>query len=366
MAGRESSHLDSPYAPSIATARAPAYEIDFEQLCRDGPQDPRDLTRIAAASSNTNTWAESWYLSYVVQTTSNEHERLFGILGIHDTTLSRSVTVDRERGGSAVCGIHELPAPEVVAKLIDAYFRHFHAFCPILDERWVRSRWRSASFSTVLLRCILFIASIHCDMALLRELGFKDRIEAQDSLFRKAKAAFDSDAENDNVTLFYCSYMLHYWSGNPSTFKDSLWWLAGAIRAAQSMGMHRSATSSAVSTVQRRCWRKIWWLLYVSNRFRARYIVAYLRLQIRDRQISISLGKPFLINDDDCDVEVIEEDDLLNESSDTRQYIQEQVRLSVAGAYRTFTGRVWMEKSVLTRLSVKSLSSFSTVQHHQQ
>ena len=53
--------------------------------------------------------------------------------------------------------------------------------------------------------------------------------------------------------------------------------------------------------------------------------------QIRDRQISISLGKPALINDTDCDVEILEEHDLSTESQLVKSYVLEQARLSVIG-----------------------------------
>lgn len=55
------------------------------------------------------------------------------------------------------------------------------------------------------------------------------------------------------------------------------------------------------------------------------------KLQIRDRQISISLGKPMIINDDDCDVNFPTGDDLPGESQDTISYILAQASLSIAG-----------------------------------
>ncbi|EXJ89679.1 hypothetical protein A1O3_02746 [Capronia epimyces CBS 606.96] len=212
-------------------------------------------------------------------------------------------------------GAQTLPSPASVIRLLDAFFVHFHPFCPILEEAQVRSSLHDGSLSVVLLRCILFVASIHCEMKLLQALGYSSRIEAEDSLFRKAKTSFDSDEERDNLTLLFCSYLLHYWSGRPASFKDSMWWLAGAIRCAQALGMHRSMERSKAPDDLRRSWRRIWWLLY-----------------IRDRQISISLGKPTLINDRDCDVESLEEDDFPDVHQEIKAYVIEQARLSVAAS----------------------------------
>jgi hypothetical protein len=77
-------------------------------------------------------------------------------------------------------------------------------------------------------------------------------------------------------------------------------------------------------------WRRIWWLLYVGSPIG---LLDYSTkpFQIRDRQISISLGKPMIIHDSDCDVELLREDDLKGESRDTVAYALAQARLSIAG-----------------------------------
>ncbi|OAP60418.1 hypothetical protein AYL99_05420 [Fonsecaea erecta] len=333
----------SPKSSSTTTAKTPEYTIDLEQLCRDGDKDvtgtnqntnldsgrpPRQSAASAGGretSLNTDShtqaecnhpWAESWYLSYVLHTTNNDHPSVHRSLTANSP---ESCSFDRHqskaRAATLLGSTQSLPAPQLVDAMIKEFFTNFQVFCPLLEEEQIRSDLRKGSLSTTLLRCILFVASIHCEMTLLRDLGYNDRIEAEGSLFENAKAAFDSDVESDSLTLLYCSYLLHYWSGRPRTFKDSLWWLAGAIRCAQSLGMHRTLERAKVSPLQRRLWRKIWWLLY-----------------IRDRQISISLGKPFLINDNDCDVEPLQGDELPDRLSESRAYIQEQMKLSIAAS----------------------------------
>ena len=54
-------------------------------------------------------------------------------------------------------------------------------------------------------------------------------------------------------------------------------------------------------------------------------------LQIRDRQTSLSVGTPMVINDLDCDAEELTVDDFPNDSEETILYIMTQATLSRAG-----------------------------------
>lgn len=47
--------------------------------------------------------------------------------------------------------------------------------------------------------------------------------------------------------------------------------------------------------------------------------------------MSLSLGKPMTICDDDCDVEFLREDDLADEPRETRLYMIAQAQLSLSG-----------------------------------
>lgn len=213
-------------------------------------------------SSSHSIWGESWYLSYILHTTNNENPpKKDGLSEAHEQSHQAK---NRTLPESTIKHhVQSLPPSALTTSLVDGFFAHFHSFCPILEEMKVRSLLYSGSLSVVLLRCIFFVASIHCEMKLLHDLGYTSRIEAEDDLFRKARLAFNSDLERDNLILLYCSYLLHYWSGRPTSFQDSLWWLAGTIRCAQSFGMHRSMGMIKVTEQRRRLWRKIWWLLYV-------------------------------------------------------------------------------------------------------
>ncbi|KAL4732090.1 hypothetical protein ACLX1H_001098 [Fusarium chlamydosporum] len=121
---------------------------------------------------------------------------------------------------------------------------------------------------------------------------------------KPASASFDMDRESTRLDLILSSYLLHYWFGNPTAYRDCHWWIAAAIRSAQCTGYHRSTSNSQMSPEQRSRWKRIWWCLYV-----------------RDRQIAISTGTPMVINDMDYDVEELVVEDLTEETMETAQYI---------------------------------------------
>lgn len=269
---------ESTIQPSQTTRisdRVPPFSIDFEALCNshrrrrylssDGSSSGQDglyaSTRHRQASAPP-IWGESWYLSYVIQTTNSDQDCLYQ--PIQDGEGNTAMAHHSRRNHRPTSTSHPLP-PELVNDLLRGYFAIFHPFCPILDREAFLASVSNGSVSKVLLRCVLFIASIHCDLKTIHLLGYSGRIEAEDDLFSSAKAAFDCEQESDRLVMLLCSYLLHYWSGSASQSRDSLWWLAGTIRSAQCMQMHRKSQQINVQPERERMWRRIWWLLYVRS-----------------------------------------------------------------------------------------------------
>ena len=225
-------------------------------------------------SAATPTWSESWYLSFVVQMTNSEPNRLYQPIldnshrsssassGAENAAEARSLFPTQDEFGAQLQ--NGLPPREAIDELLSQYFTCFHPFCPIIEKTNFLESVNNNSVSPVLLRCVLFVASIHCELRILLRLGYNSRIEAEDDLFNKAQTLFNMDTESDRLTMLLCSYLLHYWSGSPNKAKDPLWWLAGAIRFAQAMGMHRKIQQNTACSSMDRLWRRIWWLLYVS------------------------------------------------------------------------------------------------------
>lgn len=68
----------------------------------------------------------------------------------------------------------------------------------------------------------------------------------------------------------------------------------------------------------------VYWTTLVSSSYAE-------RSQIRDRQVSLCLGMPMIINDDDCTLEALTVEDFPSEPRETAQYIIGQASLSRAG-----------------------------------
>lgn len=63
-----------------------------------------------------------------------------------------------------------------------------------------------------------------------------------------------------------------------------------------------SVTNTQLSTKDQRLWRRIWWCLFA-----------------RDRVVAAALGRPMSINLDDCDVEMLEEQDFLEDEEQSEK-----------------------------------------------
>lgn len=270
---------------------------------------------------------ESWYASYVMRGYTPGHSSVHRPIGDCSETVQDVTCTTRPNDSSSSAlqprdkpGLSDLPRPELVDALIKAYFDRFHTFCPILDRKAFFTSLHDGTVSVTLLRSVLFVASLHCDLEVLHRMGQSTRLDANHKLFTDASASFDMDRESSRVDMILSSYLLHYWFGNPTAYRDCHWWIAAAIRSAQCTGYHRSTANSQMSSEQRSQWKRIWWCLYV-----------------RDRQIAISTGTPMVINDMDYDVEEFVVGDLADEPIETAQYIVAQVKLNKAVARMYFS-----------------------------
>lgn len=218
---------------------------------------------------------ESWYASYVMRGYAPGHTNLHR--PIDDCNqIVRNVSCETQRPSSpktttqrrSITNSIDLPASSLMDRLIQVYFERFHAFCPILEKRSFVASLQDGSLSRTLLRSVLFVASLHCDLEVVHLMGYSTRLDANKDFFTKASGSFDEDKESDRTNMVLSSYLLHYWFGNPTSYRDSHWWLAAAIRSAQCTGYHRSTKNSQMPPEEKSRWKRIWWCLYVrSNTF---------------------------------------------------------------------------------------------------
>ena len=247
---------------NIAPPRQPQKPWYAQQT---GPQ-----TTTAATTARPSFVGESWYASYVMRGYKPGHTSLHRPFDdLNETVQSvtrdaaRSNSLERPRPSRERADLTDLPPPNLTDRLIKAYFDRFHTFCPILVKGSFFSTLSDGSISGTLLRSVIFVASLHCEMEVLHLMGYSTRLEANNDLFTKASGSFDADRESDRTNMVLSSYLLHYWFGNPSTYRDAHWWLAAAIRSAQCMGYHRSTRNTQMPPEEKSRWKRIWWCLYV-------------------------------------------------------------------------------------------------------
>ena len=145
-------------------------------------------------------------------------------------------------------GALSLPPLDVQKALLDAYFRWIFPIQQILDrEQFFRDR-QAGRVSTLLLQCLFFVATTCCDESIIRA-NWGTRRAAQVILFKRAKALYHADYEQDRVAIIQSLFLMSFWWSSPTDEKDFSHWLGSAIRFAQANGMHRSYVQVASSNL---------------------------------------------------------------------------------------------------------------------
>ncbi|KAI1456452.1 fungal-specific transcription factor domain-containing protein [Annulohypoxylon moriforme] len=182
-----------------------------------------------------------------------------------------------------------LPPKAAVDKLLHTYYGAAHIMMPILhwptlqhqveelyqnttDLQRVPISWHSMFFA-VLAVGSLFSNDPYPD----RTLRANEFLEASRSL----TDPWNNDFDLDNVrSSFLTSLAL-----NELNLKSGAWtWLGTAVRSAQDLELHLEVVGVR-SRVEADMRRRVWWAIYTL-----------------DRTLSLELGRPFMIDDADCDV----------------------------------------------------------------
>jgi hypothetical protein len=156
---------------------------------------------------------------------------------------------------------------ELESNLLTSFRQHFYPFYPIVNQGELVDAWKSGCVSPLLKQCVLFVGSIHTPAEVFTDAGFTSRQDAMESFYRKARKLYDQDVEEDRVCIIQSMFMLQFHFGSSMGHRDSLWWQGGAVNLAQIVGMHRCIKDTAMTSAEKRLWKKMWWLLYVCPPF---------------------------------------------------------------------------------------------------
>lgn len=238
-------------------------------------------------------------------------------------------------------GAFLLPPRELCDELVEAYFKWVAPVVPIVNRNRFMRRYQDPHNppSLLLLQAILLAGSRVCNNSKLMDQN-GSTIPASTTFYKRAKALYDANYEDDRVTLVQALVLMGwYWEGpeGQSSFtivgdpsfcshqtdkcsrchKECL--LLESSRNSSGSGfryapkvsiidsyvtirgltVYGSVENSQLSRSDKRLWKRIWWTLFT-----------------RDRSVAVALGRPININIDDSDVEMLTEDDFIEDEGD--------------------------------------------------
>ncbi|CAJ2511950.1 Uu.00g075750.m01.CDS01 [Anthostomella pinea] len=180
----------------------------------------------------------------------------------------------------------QLPPKATAEKLLHAYYGAVHVMMPILHwptlQHEVDRLYQSSDLRQVPTSWLSMFLAVLAMGSLFSDDPCPDRT-LQASEFLEASRSLTDPWNNDFVlddirVLFLVSMAL-----NELNLKSAAWtWLGKAVRSAQDLDLHLEV--GLRSRVEADMRRRVWWAIYVL-----------------DRTLSLDLGRPFMIDDADCD-----------------------------------------------------------------
>ena len=246
---------------------------------------------------------ETFNLTYVLHQTRSENEEPEEKRPLHYQLPTDVVDLDagakhREKDLLQLQNAFDTPKSNVCLELFKAYFEKVAPQYPIIDRSLFLFQYAipQRPQSWLLLQAVLFMAAGHCDEDILKEAGFESRYDARLTLFKRTKALYDAEYEEDKVTIVQAVFLMSFWWATPIDSKDTWHWLGIAISLALTIGMHRSTKDPNMSLKNQRLWKRIWGSLFTE-----------------DKHAAAALGRPARIRLSDCDVEKLETADFEGE-----------------------------------------------------
>ncbi|KAL3442256.1 fungal-specific transcription factor domain-containing protein [Aspergillus insuetus] len=192
-------------------------------------------------------------------------------------------------------GAFMLPYQELCDELIESYFKWVAPVLPVVNRTMFMAQYKgmdqAAHPSLLLLQSMLLAASkVSRSSRLVQATGSNAAVSAL--FYKRAKSLYDAGYETDRIVILQSVILMGWYCEDPRGVGTTFYWSRIAIALAQSIGIHRSVTTSALSLPDKRLYKRIWWTLFT-----------------RDRLLSVCLGRPMAINLADCDVEPLQNKD---------------------------------------------------------
>lgn len=168
---------------------------------------------------------------------------------------------------------------------------------PIFNLNELVQQYRNDMLPPMLIHSICFLAATFCPIIILHRAGWTSRREARFSYYQKAKALFDAQYEVNKLVILQTVVMMSFWGGGPNNYWNFYGWLNIGVTIAETLGLHRSMATTNMKPVDKSLLRRLWWILV-----------------IRDAFCSSLVGRPFRIDIDQCDTEILTLDDFAHDT----------------------------------------------------
>lgn len=192
-------------------------------------------------------------------------------------------------------GAFFLPSKELSVDIINSYFEHVHPLMPVINRTEFMRKFLDPNDSPLLmlLQAVLLCGCRVSQNPLLLDSNGSNNLACL-TFFRRAKALYETNYESDPVSLIQTIILIGlYWEGPEDVTKNSFYWTRVAVGLAHGFGLQRDVSSStSLSSVEKKIWRRIWWCLFE-----------------KDRNVAIAFGRPSVIDLNDCDVPMLTIDD---------------------------------------------------------
>ncbi|PLB46607.1 hypothetical protein P170DRAFT_477488 [Aspergillus steynii IBT 23096] len=163
-------------------------------------------------------------------------------------------------------GALTIPSPQFRRELLKSFFLWVQPSVPILD---LNVQFHAmvvdeelCGISLLLFHAVMFAASRFVDIDCIKREGYESRRAARECLYRRAKALFELDCEQDRLSHVQAILLMIYWDGPRKGERDAAHWMGSCISLAMSIGLHQDPDPNTMTPAQQRIWKRTWWSMH--------------------------------------------------------------------------------------------------------
>lgn len=195
-------------------------------------------------------------------------------------------------------GVFQFPEPSCLETFMTVFLDRVYPMYPIVNRLEFIQQREQGQVPLILLHSICFIAVTFCPLPVLSQCGFLSRREARLFYYKKVKALFDSGYEINKIVILQSAILMSFWGGGPNNYWNFYSWISTAVTIAEAMGLHRSTATTYMQPHDKSLLRRLWWTLVV-----------------RDSACSALVGRPFRIELDQSDTEMLTIEDFAHDAT---------------------------------------------------